>query len=81
MKKLPYIPKVGDVVRLNDIGLETIFGSAVGLSNLKLQELEVVSVEYLGGDIYEVDVNDPEISNFMTGSFCFDLIRRSNGGN
>lgn len=78
----PYAdPKVGDVVRLNDEGLEICFGHKRGLSHMKTLEMKVIGVEsesVTGPQLtYPMDVDHPDIGMLLVDNWCFDLVRRA----
>jgi len=69
--------KVGDKVRLNNYGLEVAFGSAFGVSHMKHKVLTIVRTEYIpldDADDVLIEVDDPELSQLMLYSSCFDKI-------
>lgn len=72
------IPRVGDLVRLNDTGLKSAFGSTVGVGFMKSKLLRVVSVGpkslVNGADIREIKVDDKDISIFLLHTGCFDIV-------
>lgn len=71
-------PKVGDRVRFNDEGLEVVFGSTVGLAHMRSKILTLTRVddESLTNDVetYIVEVDDPEIDQYLLASYMFDLV-------
>ncbi|WP_297478305.1 hypothetical protein [Ferrovum sp.] len=62
-------PKVGDIVRLNKYGLQTIFGSERGLSHMLTKEFKVIQIDKEPVTwpelTYPMKVDDPEISQFL----------------
>jgi len=75
------VPNVGDIVRFNDHGLEAVFGSRVGKSFMKKLELRITWVDEVSMTYPEptfiVEVDDPDINQFMLYSACFDIVRRA----
>lgn len=75
------VPNVGDVVRFNDHGLETVFGSVVGKSFMKKLEMRITHVDDVSmtypEPTFTVEVDDPDINQFMLYSACFDIVRRA----
>lgn len=68
-------PRVGQRVRLNDYGLEQIFGSARGLSDVKDKVMKITWVDCIpaaGTDIWPVEVDDENINKFLIDNLCFD---------
>ena len=78
MKSHP-VPKVGDRVRLNDDGLETCFGSKIGLAHMKSLTMKVVRVDTESltspEETFVVEVDDPEIGELLTYHWCFDIVQ------
>ena len=74
---MTWTPKVGDVVRLNDCGLETVFGTAMGLRHMKNLEMRITEV---GSSVtspeptYPVEVDNEEINFYLLHHWCFDLV-------
>lgn len=82
VKKDDKVPKVGDTVRLNDEGLEQIFGSrSRSLSHMKTLEMRIVHVDDESMTYPEptfiVEVDNPEINCFLIDHNCFDIVRRA----
>lgn len=75
-----WMPKVGDVVRFNDWGLEQVYNRASGLAHMKTLELTITWVDFESmtepEKTYVVNVSDPEINRYMIDSACFDLVHR-----
>lgn len=73
--------RVGDTVRLNDEGLETIYRSKAGLAHMKTLEMKItwVSPESMTDPepTYPVEVSNPEINQFLINDWCFDVVRRA----
>lgn len=71
--------KVGDVVTLNIEGLETCFGSALGLKWMLTKRMRITDVECTSltspEATYAVEVDDPEINAFLLYDACFDLVK------
>lgn len=73
------VPKVGDVVCLNDDGLEAIFGTSLGLSHMKTLEMRITHVD--GKSLTEpeltfpVSVDNAEIDTYLIDHWCFDIVR------
>lgn len=74
----PSFLKVGDKVRLNDVGLEQCFGQSLGLSALKnvVHTITGVSTESMTFPqaSYPVEVADPELNMLMLDDYCFDKV-------
>lgn len=76
--------KIGCVVRLNQQGLETIFGDDVmaavrsGHIQPKLMRITDIDpvplVEHEGTTIHAVEVDDPYINQFLIDTACFDVV-------
>jgi hypothetical protein len=81
VKKDKTVPKVGDIVRFNDTGLRQVFGSATGKSFMKKLELRITFVASESMTYPEptfvVEVDDPEINQFLIDHCCFDIVRRA----
>ena len=81
VKKDATVPNVGDIVRLNDTGLEQMFGSARGKSFMKKLELRVTKVDDESMTFPEatfvVEVDDADINQFLIDHRCFDIVRRA----
>jgi hypothetical protein len=80
MKQHP-VPKVGDVVRLNDYGIKIIFGSTLGLSHMKTLEMRITFVDSESMTAPEltfpVEVDNAEISQYLIDHRHFDIVRRA----
>lgn len=76
-----YIPAVGDIVRLNDTGLKTCFGTTLGLDHMKTKEYRITrrSAKSLTFPelTFDVSVDDPGLSSYMLCHWCFDFVRKS----
>lgn len=74
--------RVGDTVALNDHGLETLFGGALGLSPMKQLRMKVTEVEWVSGppgkEVYAVEVDNDEINQFLICSLDVDIVERAN---
>jgi len=72
--------QVGDVVTLNDTGLEIVFGTTVGLSHMKTLKMVVtkVSTESITypEEVYDVEVDNCDITRYMLSDVYFDVKRR-----
>lgn len=71
--------KVGDVVVLNDEGLDIIFGGRLGMSHMKTLKMRVT---YVAEDsitwpeqTYPVEVDNPEINRFLLDDHQFDVVK------
>jgi len=68
--------QVNDKVRLNDTGLETCFGSTLGLQSMKriVYTITHVDSESMTTDVptHVVEVDDPELNRFLLSDWCFD---------
>lgn len=72
------LPRVGDMVRLNDYGLEVCFGSHLGLAPMKqatytLTQVDTESMTY-PEPTYVVEVDDPTLNRLLISHLCFDLV-------
>jgi len=72
-------PAVGMVVRLNNTGLDCIFRSNVGLAHMKSLEMKISAVYHElycddGHKVYDIDVDNLDISQFMLSSELFDEV-------
>jgi hypothetical protein len=70
-------PRVGQKVRLNDEGLDFIFGGTAGLSLLKTVVHTVTLVEPLFGSkpgVCTVEVADRELNQFLLTNEFFDEV-------
>lgn len=74
-------PFIGDKVRLNDHGLNTIYRTVLGLSTMKLKIMTIIDVESISltepEHTWAVDVDDPEINMFLLSQHDFDLVNRN----
>lgn len=81
VKKDATVPNVGDIVRFNDTGLEQVFQSARGMSFMKQKEMRITKVAKESATYPEptfpVEVDDPEINQFLLDNHCFDIVRRA----
>lgn len=77
-KNSPCKLRVGDQVRLNDVGLEQCFGNAIGLSHMKTKVYTITHVDALSITApeasYPVEVSDPELNALLLADYCFDLV-------
>lgn len=71
--------KPGDEVHLNNEGLETCFGSTLGVTALKSV---VHTITYVDSEsmtypeaTFVVEVADPELNQFLLNDSCFDLVQ------
>jgi hypothetical protein len=71
-------PRVGQKVRFSDLGLEQVFGSAIGKSFMKQKVMTLTFVDNESmtepEETFLVEVDDPEINQFMIDNWCFDLV-------
>ena len=81
IKKDATVPKIGDTVRLNDEGLEQIYGKRMGLSHMKTLEMRIIAVDDESMTYPEptfiVQVDHPEINEYLLDNHCFDIVRRA----
>lgn len=81
VKKDVSVPNVGDTVRLNDYGLEQIYGSARGLGHMKTLLMKVVRVEETSvtypEPTFPLEVDNQDINAFLLDNHCFDIVRRA----
>ena len=70
--------KVGDIVRLNDVGLRCIFGNAMGLSYMKNMTMKITWIDSTSMTYpeisYNVEVDNTDINGFIIADWCFDLV-------
>lgn len=69
--------KIGDKVRLNDHGLLVAFGNPFGLSYMKTKIYTIVNTQEItldDADDQLIIVDDPEISQLMLYTSCFDKV-------
>jgi len=70
--------KIGDNVRLNNLGLSIIFGNDYAPSYLKTKVMKVIRLEAIQLDDADDDivtVDDPEIGSMLLFTSCFDLVK------
>jgi len=71
--------KVGDVVRINNNGLQSCFGTTLGLGHMKTKDLRITWIAKESATYpeptFDVEVDDPEITKFMITDRDFDLVR------
>lgn len=70
--------RVGDKVRLNDFGLECIYGTTLGHTHLKDVVMKITRVgEQVTDDPpgFVVNVDSPDINRFLLIDLCFTLHR------
>lgn len=81
VRKDATVPNVGDVVRLNDEGLEQIFGRRTGLSHMKSLQMRITAVDDQSMTYPEptfiVKVDNPEINQYLIDNHCFDIVKRA----
>lgn len=74
------VPKVGDIVRLNDCGLEQCFGHANDLAHMKTLEMRVTQVDATSVTYPEptfcLEVDNEAINQHLLDHHCFDIVRR-----
>ena len=79
VKKGVGTPKVGDVVRLNNHGLEVIFGHSQGLAHMKTLKMRITQVDdesmTYPEPTFVVQVDNPEINQYLIYDRCFDIVR------
>jgi len=68
--------KIGDYVRLNNCGLNQIYGTTIGLSHIKSKIMQITHVDDQSVTDDEprfiVHVDDEEINQFIIDDHCFD---------
>lgn len=79
---MPRVAK-GDTVRLNDHGLRQIYGATAGLlAHMKTLEMKITYVdpESLTSPepTHDVEVDNPEINEFLIDDRCFDVAKKGN---
>lgn len=82
VRKDSAVPKVGDIVRLNDEGLKQIFGNRrASLSHMKTLEMRITAVDDESMTYPEptfiVEVDNPEINMYLINHHCFDIVKRA----
>lgn len=73
----PCLVKVGDIVTLNNDGVMRCFGSSIGLSHLKTLQMKVTGTKYMSEWIHDVQVDNPEINQFMLCDLDFTVVKRA----
>lgn len=72
------VPSVGDIVNLNNHGLETIYGTRAGLAHMKSLPLVITKVGKTSltepEQTFEVEVDNKEINAFLIDHWCFDIV-------
>lgn len=70
--------KVGEQVRLNDMGLEIIFGRKLGLAHMKTK---IYTVTCVGSEsmtypveTFPIEVDDPELNSYLLDDWHFDRV-------
>lgn len=76
--------KIGSIVRLNQQGLETIFGddvmAAVKSGHIVPRTMRITDIDPAplceddSGTIHSVEVDDPYINQFLIDTACFDVV-------
>jgi len=70
----------GDVVTLNDEGLNLAFGTTIGLSYMKTLEMVVTEVSIYSmtfpEEVYDVSVDNIDINRYMLCDTYFDVVER-----
>lgn len=76
--------KVGDIVVLNDYGLETIFGNAQGLAHMKTLKMRITDIAEESitepEPTYAVRVDNKDIDFFLIFDTCFDVVEGERNG-
>jgi hypothetical protein len=71
-------PKVGQKIRLNRVGIRQIFNCSVVPSALLNQVFTITKVDDDSmtepEKTWMIEVDDPEINQFMIDNWCFDLV-------
>jgi len=72
------VPKVGDTVRINEQGLDTLFNSQSALRFMMKKDLTITYVDSESmtspEDTRIVEVDDTEINQLMLNHWCFDIV-------
>lgn len=80
VKKDDTVPDVGDVVVLNDNGLEQIYGTTRGLAHLKTLRMRIMHVDdesmTYPEPTFVVTVDNEDINQFLIDHTCFDIVKR-----
>jgi hypothetical protein len=75
------VPKVGDYVRLNDYGLEQIYGTTRGLSPMKKVDMKILHISGRSvtepEETFPVMVDNKDINDFMIDHRMFDRVGMS----
>lgn len=81
VKKDHTVPNVGDTVRLNDSGLQQVFGCKRGMEHMKTLEMKVTAVDDVSltcpDPTFSLEVDNPDINFYLIDSTCFDIVRRA----
>ena len=71
--------KVGDVVCLNDLGIDQLFSGGVALSHMKTLKMKVtrVGTESLTAPelTFDISVDNKDIDALMIDDRCFDVVK------
>ena len=80
MKPHP-VPKVGDIVVLNDFGLRQIFNNLLGLGHMKTLRMKITQVDAVSMTFpeptYCVEVDNEGINAYLIDHRCFDIVESS----
>lgn len=70
--------KAGDTVVLNDVGLQQIFGSPIGLKHMKNLRMKITYVDPVSltfpEETHTVSVDNLEIDKFFINNHYFDVV-------
>jgi hypothetical protein len=73
-------PKIGDVVCLNDHGMDQIGGLRSADAIRQAQRMTIVDVEEMvEGKVWAIDVDQPAIDMFLIDNLCVDLLEPFTG--
>jgi hypothetical protein len=73
------VPKVGDIVVLNEYGFESIYGTNIGAKTMSLVTMKVTAVDKKSmtepQKTFMIDVDNPELNQFMLSHWGVDIVR------
>ena len=80
VKKDATVPNVGDTVRVNDRGLEQVFGGRTrGLAHMKTLKMKITHVDATSitypKPTFAGEVDNPEINAYLITHHCFDIVK------
>lgn len=76
------VPKVSDIVTLNDYGIRQIFGtgSVESLQHMKTLKMKVIWVDSMSATApprltFPVEVDNTDINRYLIDHWCFDIAK------